>query len=74
MPGVHLAARAGGEPAAAIAKSAEQVFTIATNGFDCESFRDVTFAMFHITPRLTSSLVHAVREVPVAIARKRAGR
>ena len=46
MLGVHLKARAKAEPAADIAKRAEQVFTIATDGFNFESFRDMTFAMF----------------------------
>jgi len=46
MLGVHLRARAKAQPAADIAKRAEQVFTIATGGFNFESFRDMTFAMF----------------------------
>jgi hypothetical protein len=46
MLGVHLKARAKAEPAAEIAKRAEQVFTFATGGFNFESFRDMTFAMF----------------------------
>jgi hypothetical protein len=46
MLGVHLKARAKAGSAADIAKRAEQVFTIATNGFNFESFRDMTFAMF----------------------------
>jgi len=46
MLGVHLKARAKAEPAVDIAKRAEQVFTIATDGFNFESFRDMTFAMF----------------------------
>lgn len=46
MLGVHLKARMNAEPAAEIAKRAEQVFTIATDGFNFESFRDMTFAMF----------------------------
>ena len=44
--GVHLNARAKTEPAAEIAKRAEQVFTFATGGFNFESFKDMTFAMF----------------------------
>lgn len=43
---VHLKERAKGESAAEIANRAEQVFTIATNGFNFESFRDLMFAMF----------------------------
>jgi len=46
MLSVHLNTRAKEGPAAGIAKRAEQVFTIATNGFNFESFRDMTFAMF----------------------------
>jgi hypothetical protein len=46
MLGVHLRARARAEPAAAIAKRAEQVFTFVTNGLSFESFRDLAFAMF----------------------------
>jgi len=46
MLGVHLKARMKAEPAADVAKRAEQVFTIATDGFNFESFRDMTFAMF----------------------------
>lgn len=46
MLGVHLKARVRAEPVADIAKRAEQVFTIATDGFNFESFRDMTFAMF----------------------------
>ena len=46
MLSVHLNARAKEGPAADIAKRAEQVFAIATDGFDFQSFRDMTFAMF----------------------------
>jgi len=46
MLGVHLKARAQTTSGAEIAKRAEQVFTIATGGFNFESFRDLTFAMF----------------------------
>lgn len=46
MLGVHLKARAQAGPAREIARRAEQVFTIATGGFNFESFRDLTFAMF----------------------------
>lgn len=46
MLNVHLKARAKEGPAADIAKRAEQVFTIATDGFNFQSFRDMTFAMF----------------------------
>ena len=43
---MHLKARAKTDPAAEIAKRAEQVFTFATGGSNFESFRDLTFAMF----------------------------
>src|SRR5207249_3343379 len=46
MLGVHLQRRAKGEPALEIAKHAEQVFTFETNGFNFQSFRDMTFAIF----------------------------
>ncbi len=50
--GAHLKARAQAARAAEIAKRAEQVFTIATGGFNFESFRDLTFAMFAFSSTL----------------------
>src|SRR3954453_3975376 len=46
MLDVHLSRRAVGEPASQVARRAEQVFTFETNGFNFQSFRDMTFAMF----------------------------
>jgi hypothetical protein len=51
MLGVHLPRRAGGEPASQVARRAEQVFTFETNGFNFQSFRDMTFAMLLTTRR-----------------------
>jgi hypothetical protein len=46
MLDAHLSRRASSGSASEIAKRAERVFTFETNGFNFQSFRDLTFAMF----------------------------